>query len=53
MAADTGRLRYASFLTVLIVCALLLSVRVVYLYLADAQRFPANTALTINDKFLR
>ena len=43
MGADTGRLRYASFLTVLILCALLLSVRVVYLFLADAQRFPVNT----------
>ena len=47
MTADTGRLRYASFLTVLIVCALLLSVRVMYLFLADAQRFPVNTVKII------
>ena len=40
MGAETGRLRYASFLTLLIGCALLLSARLVYLYLSDAQRFP-------------
>ena len=43
MAVDNERLRYAGFLTALIVCALLLSARMVYLFLADAQRFPINT----------
>jgi cell division protein FtsQ len=37
------RLRYTSFLTVLIICALLLTARLVYLYAADAQNFPINT----------
>lgn len=40
---DTQRQRYASFLIVLIICALLLFVRVMYLFLADSQRFPVNT----------
>lgn len=40
---DTERLRYASFLTLLIVCALLLLARMVYLFLADPQRFPVDT----------
>ena len=43
MDVDNERLRYAGFLTALIVCALLLSARMVYLFLADAQRFPINT----------
>lgn len=43
MAAETDKLRYTSLLTVLIVCALLLSARLVYLYLADPQRFPITT----------
>lgn len=43
MSMDTERLRYASFLTLLIVCALLLSARMIYLYLADPQRFPVST----------
>ncbi|KTC76779.1 cell division protein FtsQ/DivIB [Legionella brunensis] len=43
MGADTGRLRYASFLTILILCALFLTARLVYLYLADPKKFPINT----------
>lgn len=43
MGMDTERLRYASFLTLLVIFALLLSARMVYLYLADSQRFPVNT----------
>ncbi len=43
MSMDTERLRYASFLTGLVVCALLLSARMLYLYLADPQRFPVST----------
>ncbi len=43
MSMDTERLRYASFLTLLVICALLLSARMIYLFLADAQRFPVNT----------
>ena len=43
MFAATGRLRYASFLIVLIICALLLLIRVMYLFLADAHRFPVST----------
>lgn len=43
MGTDTERLRYASFLTLLIICALLLSARMVYLFLADPQRFPIET----------
>lgn len=40
---DTERLRYTSFLTFLILCALLLSARMVYLFVADPQRFPIDT----------
>lgn len=43
MSAETGRLRYASFLIALIVCALFLMARLIYLFVADAQRFPINT----------
>lgn len=43
MALETGRLRYTSFLTGLIICALLLSARLIYLFLADVTRFPINT----------
>lgn len=43
MDVDTGRLRYASFLTVLVICALFLVARLVYLYVADPKRFPINT----------
>ncbi len=44
---DTERLRYASFLSLLILCALLLSARMVYLFLADPQRFPIETVKII------
>lgn len=47
MDVDNERLRYAGFLTALIVCALLLSARMVYLFLADAQRFPINTVKVV------
>ncbi len=43
MGAETGRLRYTGLLTLLIACALVLSVRVIYLFLADAERFPIHT----------
>ncbi|OCH97841.1 cell division protein FtsQ [Legionella jamestowniensis] len=43
MDADTGKLRYASFLTLLIIVALFLAARLVYLYLADPKRFPIST----------
>lgn len=43
MDTEKGRNHYAGMLTVLILCALLLSARVCYLFLADAQRFPINT----------
>lgn len=43
MSMDTERLRYTSFLTLLIICALLLSARMVYLFVADPQRFPIDT----------
>ncbi len=43
MGAETGRLRYTSLLTFLIVCALFLTARLSYLFLADAYRFPIST----------
>lgn len=43
MGVEKGQFRYASYLTLLIICALLLTSRIVYLFLADAQRFPINT----------
>ncbi len=43
MGVDAERLRYVGFMTALILCALLLSARMVYLFLADSQRFPINT----------
>ncbi len=43
MGRETGQLRYISLLTVLIACALLLTTRLAYFYLADARRFPINT----------
>lgn len=43
MEDGKGRLRYNSLLTLLIVCALFLTARTIYLYLADPQRFPVNT----------
>ena len=43
MGMDTGRLRYTSLLMILILCALMLTARIVYLFLADAERFPIST----------
>ena len=43
MNANTGRLRYASFLMVLVVFAFILAARLIYLFMADPQRFPINT----------
>ena len=43
MGTETGRLRYASLLTLLSVCALVLTARLIYLFLADTQRFPIGT----------
>lgn len=43
MDADKNQLRFVSILIVLIICALVLTARVVYLYLADPGRFPINT----------
>lgn len=43
MNSGIGRLRYASFLLLLIVCALSLAARLIYLFVADAERFPINT----------
>lgn len=40
---ETSRLRYASILSLLILSALLLAGRLVYLYVADAERFPITT----------
>lgn len=43
MDADSSRLRYASFLMVLIAIAFVLAARLIYLYMASPQRFPINT----------
>ena len=43
MDARSSQLRYASFLTILIAVAFVLTARVVYLYVAAPQRFPINT----------
>lgn len=43
MEADTGRLRYAGFLAALLAIALILAIRLVYLFAADPARFPINT----------
>lgn len=43
MGMDTGKFRYRSLLSLLVLCALVLSLRLLYLYLADAHRFPINT----------
>lgn len=43
MNAETGRLRYASFLLLLVAAAFILAARLLYLYVADPQRFPINT----------
>ncbi len=40
---DTNGLRYASILSLLILSALLLSGRLVYLFIADVERFPITT----------
>ncbi len=37
------RLRYTSFLTLLVICAFMLTARLVYMCLADARLFPVNT----------
>lgn len=42
MRAGTGRLRYAGFLSILMGFALLLSARLIYLYMGDAHRFPVS-----------
>ncbi|CDZ75845.1 Cell division protein FtsQ [Legionella massiliensis] len=47
MDADSGRLRYASFLTVLIVAAFFLAARLIYLFVADPQRFPISTVKVV------
>ena len=43
MSAKTGQSNYAGLLTLLMVCALFLTSRIIYLYLADAERFPIDT----------
>ncbi|MBA2709067.1 MAG: FtsQ-type POTRA domain-containing protein [Tatlockia sp.] len=43
MDSDSGRLRYASFLMVLVAVAFILAARLIYLYVASPQRFPINT----------
>ena len=43
MAVETGRLRDTGLLTLLFAVALILAARVVYLFLADPQRFPIQT----------
>lgn len=43
MGADTGRLRYTGFLMLLIAFAFVLATRLIYLFLADAERFPIAT----------
>jgi cell division protein FtsQ len=41
--AESNNLRYAGILMLLVFCALLLAGRLVYLYVADAERFPITT----------
>lgn len=43
MDAGRTRLSYAGILSLLIACALFLAARLLYLYLADPQRFPVST----------
>ncbi len=43
MGRETEQLRYSSLLTVLVICALILTTRIIYLFLADFHRFPINT----------
>ncbi|WP_419419505.1 cell division protein FtsQ/DivIB [Legionella sp. D16C41] len=47
MSAYKGQLRYASLLTFLVLCALCLVARLIYLFVADSQRFPINTVKII------
>lgn len=47
MDADSGRLRYASFLTVLIAAAFILAARLIYLFVADPERFPISTVKVV------
>ena len=47
MAGETGQLRYATFLTVLIFSALVLAARLTYSFLADGQHFPIVTVKVI------
>jgi cell division protein FtsQ len=47
MSAERDRLRYTSLLTLLIVCALFLTTRLIYLFLADAHRFPISTVKVV------
>jgi cell division protein FtsQ len=43
MAAAKERLQYVGVLTALIMCALFLAAHLVWIFLADARRFPVNT----------
>ena len=43
MGADTERGHYTSFLMMLIIVAIILALRVLYLFMADPLRFPINT----------
>ena len=43
MGQDVGKLKYRGFLTLLILCALLLTAHLAYLFLADPNRFPIST----------
>lgn len=43
MPENTGGLRYAGLLTLLIACAMLLTARLCYLYIAQPERFPIHS----------
>lgn len=43
MPENTGGLRFASLLTLLVACAMLLSARLCYLYMAQPERFPIHS----------
>ncbi|KTD52589.1 cell division protein FtsQ [Legionella quinlivanii] len=43
MDGEKGQLRYASVLSLLIACALFLAARLIYLFVADPERFPIST----------
>lgn len=47
MSAEQGQLKYASLLTFLVLFALCLASRLIYLYIADAERYPINTVKII------